>query len=104
MLTADVRTGKTQILTEEIAEEEARLNGSAVPRAIDDDFDGDDRAHEARIVTQVTTGNDRSRWVTTGSRLCPPAAPSEPGAAVWRSSGLVSLARRSFRRPRRELP
>ena len=61
MLATDVRTGKTQILTEEIAEEEARLNGSAVPRAIDDDFDGDNRAHEARIVTQVTTGNDRSR-------------------------------------------
>ena len=51
VLAPDVRAGQAEILAEEIAEQQARLDLAAVPRAVHGDVDGDVRAHEARSVT-----------------------------------------------------
>ena len=53
VLAPDVRAGETEILAEKVAQQQPRLDGSPLPRAVDDDFDGDDRAHEAGSLSQA---------------------------------------------------
>jgi hypothetical protein len=50
VLAPDVRAGQAEILTEEVAEEEARLHLAAMPRAVHGDVESDVSAHEARSV------------------------------------------------------
>ena len=58
VLAADVRPGEAEAVSEEVGEEEARLDVLAVATAVDGDVDGD---HAARSRACATTRSTRTR-------------------------------------------